>query len=127
MRIAIHDGLDEPSRCGVLCHELAHILLGHLGTDADHWWPARTRLSRDAIEVEAESVAWIVMNRLGLSGASEAYVSRHIRDGQTPAGVSPDSIAKTAGLIERMAKETLPPRRPRARKDGTKQAKARAP
>jgi hypothetical protein len=120
MRIAIHDRLDEPSRCGVLCHELAHILLGHLGTDADHWWPARTRLSRNAVEVEAESVAWIVASRLGLRGGSEAYVSRHIQDGQTPAGVSPDSIAKTAGLVERMARETLPPRRPRAQKKGKK-------
>jgi hypothetical protein len=119
MRVVVHDGLDEPSRCGVLCHELAHILLGHLGSDADHWWPARTRLSRSAVEVEAESVAWIVTSRLGLLGSSEAYVSRHIKDGQTPAGVSPDSIAKAAGLIERMARETLPARRPRARKDGT--------
>jgi hypothetical protein len=31
MRIAIHKGLNGPSRFGVLCHELAHILLGHLG------------------------------------------------------------------------------------------------
>lgn len=118
MRVVVHDGLDEPSRCGVLCHELAHILLGHLGSDADHWWPARTRLSHFAVEVEAEAVAWIVTTRLGLQGTSEAYVSRHIKDGKTPAGVSPDSIAKTAGLIERMARETLQPRRPRTRRDG---------
>src|SRR5258706_9473344 len=45
MRIAIHDGLDGPSRFGVLCHELAHILLGHLGTDWDQWWPGRLNLS----------------------------------------------------------------------------------
>ncbi len=120
MRIVIHEELDEPSRCGVLCHELAHILLGHLGSDADHWWPARTNLTHNAIEVEAEAVAWIVTRRLGLSGASAAYVSRHIRDGQTPAGVSPDSIAKVAGLVERMARATLKPQRPRARKDGKK-------
>ncbi len=120
MRIAIHEKLDGPSRFGVLCHELAHILLGHLGSDADHWWPARTRLSHSAVEVEAEAVAWIVTSRLGLQGASEAYVSRHIKDGKTPTGVSPDSIAKTAGLIERMAREMLPARRPRARKGRTK-------
>jgi hypothetical protein len=101
VRIAIQDGLDEPSRLGVLCHELAHILLGHLGSDADHWWPARMNRSRKAIEVEA--VAWIVTQRLGLSGGSQSYVSRHIPDGKTRAGVSPDSIAKVAGLVERMA------------------------
>jgi hypothetical protein len=26
---------------GTLCHELAHIYLGHSGTDRDHWWPSR--------------------------------------------------------------------------------------
>ena len=35
MRVVVHDQLDDPSRCGVLCHEIAHILLGHLGTDYD--------------------------------------------------------------------------------------------
>jgi hypothetical protein len=44
MRIAVHEGLNGPSRFGVLCHELAHILLGHLGTDRDHWWPGRSNL-----------------------------------------------------------------------------------
>jgi hypothetical protein len=117
VRIGIHDGLNDPSRCGVLCHELAHILLGHFGTDADHWWPARANLNRNTIEVEAEAVAWIVTQRLGLSGGSEAYVSGHLRDGQTPEGVSPDSIAKVAGLVERMARETL---KPRARKGAKK-------
>lgn len=117
MRIAVHDGLDEPSRFGVLCHELAHILLGHLGSDFDHWWPARANLSHSAVEVEAESVAWIVTSRLGLEGSSAAYVSRHLKDGQTPTGVSPDMIAKTAGLIERMARESIPEKKPRKRKD----------
>jgi hypothetical protein len=109
--------MDEPSKCGVLCHELAHILLGHLGTDGDQWWPARTNLSRAAIEVEAEAVAWTVTTRLGLEGACAAYVSRHLKDGQTPGGISLDMIAKTAGHIERMARESMPPRRPRARED----------
>jgi hypothetical protein len=35
---------------------------------------------------------------------------------KTPAGGSPDSIAKTAGLIERKAREKMPVRRPRTTK-----------
>lgn len=44
MRIAIHSQLDGPSQFGTLCHELAHIYLGHLRTDREHWWPSRTDL-----------------------------------------------------------------------------------
>ena len=120
MRIVVHDQLDEPSRSGVLCHELAHVLLGHLGSDFDQWWPARTNLSRSAFEVEAEATAWTVTTRLGLKGACAAYVSQHLKDGEPPAGVSADMIAKTAGHIERMARETMSPRRPRARKEKVK-------
>lgn len=116
MRIVIHEQLDGPSRLGVLCHELAHILLGHLGSDWDYWWPARTNLTRTAIELEAEAVAWIVTSRLGLEGSSAAYVSRQMPSGRTPPGASPDMISKVAGTLERMAREILPTKRPRARK-----------
>lgn len=70
MRIAIHDGLDGPSQFGVLCHELAHVLLGHLGTDWDQWWPGRMNLNRQTVEIEAEAVAHIVTSHLGLKGSS---------------------------------------------------------
>jgi len=116
MRIAVHDELDGPSRFGVLCHELAHILLGHLGSEYDNWWPGRRRLGRAAVEVEAEAVAWIVTTRLGLVGSSAEYVSRHLTcNGSTPAGVSPDMIAKVAGQIERMATQKVTPRKRHSR------------
>lgn len=111
MRIALHDGLDLPSRFGVLCHELAHIYLGHLGTDSDHWWPARSNMDRHSIEIEAESVAHLVSARLGLAGASHAYVSRHLRDGEVPPAVSIDLIAKVAGRIEQMAQRNFDARK----------------
>ncbi|MBI3372701.1 MAG: hypothetical protein HY017_13230 [Betaproteobacteria bacterium] len=109
-RIAIHDQLDGPSRFGVLCHELAHIYLGHLGSDSDHWWLSRCNLGRNAIEVEAEAVAFLVTLHLGLQGSSSAYVSRHMRDGKVPEGVSRELIAKVAGRIGQMAREKMPRR-----------------
>ena len=114
-RIAIHDQLDSPSRFGVLCHELAHIYLGHLGSDADHWWPSRSNLTKNAVELEAEAVAFLVTLRLGLQGSSSAYVSRYMPEGKVPDGVSMDLISKVAGRIEQMATERLPRR---ARRDG---------
>lgn len=113
MRVVIHDLLDGPSRFGVLCHELAHIMLGHLGSDWDRWWPARANLNKKSMEIEAEAVAFIVTQRFGLKGSSPEYVSRHLDSGEIPEGVSLDLIAKTAGLLERMARETMPPPKPR--------------
>ncbi len=111
MRIVVHDGLDGPSRLGVLFHELAHIFLGHLGTDQDYWWPGRMNLNRASVEVEAESVAFIATNRLGLSSSSKAYVSTYLNGGKVPTAVSPDLIAKVASRIERMTHERMSPKR----------------
>jgi len=113
MRIAVHDKLREPDRFGVLCHELAHIFLGHLGADHDNWWPSRTNLERAAVEVEAEAVAFIVTSHLGLAGSSAAYVSRYLKGGEVPAAISMDNVAKVAGKIERMAKELMSAPRPK--------------
>jgi hypothetical protein len=110
MRIAIHSQLDETSQYGTLCHELAHIYLGHLGSDRDHWWPSRTDLDGRALEIEAESTAFIVTVRLGLAGSSAAYVSRYLRGGPLPSSVSLDQVAKVASRIEQMSERTLRPR-----------------
>jgi hypothetical protein len=118
-RIAIHDQLDGPSRIGVLCHELAHIYLGHLGSDSDHWWPSRSNLTTNAVELEAEAVAFLVTLRLGLQGSSSVYVSRHMPNGNVPEGISMDLISKVAGRIEQMTKERLPRR---ARRDSGRRA-----
>jgi hypothetical protein len=114
-RIVIHDKLDEASRFGVLCHELAHILLGHLGTDYDAWWPSRVGLDYATVEIEAEAVAHIVASREGLVGSSAAYLADKLGPSLSaeaakpvPQTVSADLIAKVAGLIERMARETMP-------------------
>ncbi|MGA7558975.1 MAG: ImmA/IrrE family metallo-endopeptidase [Terriglobales bacterium] len=110
MRIAIHSHLDEPSQYGTLCHELAHIYLGHLGTDRDHWWPSRTELDCRTIEIEAESTAFIVTSRLGLAGSSAAYVSRYLDGRPLPSSVSLDQVAKVASRIEQMSDQRLRPR-----------------
>ncbi|NLA05598.1 MAG: ImmA/IrrE family metallo-endopeptidase [Firmicutes bacterium] len=115
-RIVVHDGLDEPSKFGALCHELAHIFLGHLGSDRDRWWPSRYNLEKSVMEIEAEAVAYIVTSQLGLKGTSETYVSRYLKDDSIiPAGLSLDYIAKVSGKIGRMAHEILPKPRPKAK------------
>jgi hypothetical protein len=114
MRIGIHAELDGPSQYGTLCHELAHIYLGHLGSDRDHWWPSRTDLDSRAVEIEAEATAFIVTMRLGLAGSSAAYVSRYLSGGPLPSSVSLDQVAKVASRIQQMVDRTLRPREGKA-------------
>ena len=113
MYLVIHVGLEGHSRFGVLCPELAHILLGHLGCDQDNWWHSRMGIDNYAKEIEAKAVAYIVTTRFRLEGASARYVSRYLYKDQLPSTVSLDMIAKVAGRIERMACETLSRRKPR--------------
>ncbi len=60
MRVVLREDLDAPSAYPVLCHELAHIYLGHVGVDRDGRWPYRPNLTEAVAEIEAESVAYIV-------------------------------------------------------------------
>lgn len=114
LRIVIHEEMDERSTFAVLCREMAHVLLGHLCNDENRWWPARSHLGRSAIEIEAETSAYIVTRRRGLEGTSAEYMSRHLHyDGTVPTGVSFDTIAKAARKIERMALWLFTPPRSR--------------
>lgn len=123
MRVVVHAGLNEASAFGVLCHEIGHILLGHLGSDEDIWWPYRTNLTHSAIEIEAEAVSYMVSARLGLISSSAAYVASHARDGKIPDSVSLDLIVKVAGKIHEMTERLLPERTPKKEKaKGNQQA-----
>ena len=50
--------------CDVLCHELAHGMLGHLD-DIER--------TRDEQEIEAETTAWIVCRALGLETRESSF------------------------------------------------------
>jgi hypothetical protein len=116
MRIAIHEDLDKESAYGVLCHELAHVYLGHLGSDEDHWWPSRSQLERNTEEIEAESVAYLVTSRAGLWGPSNRYIAGHLKDPALPKSVSLDLVAKVASRIEEMGKRAMAERPLRKKK-----------
>jgi hypothetical protein len=111
MRIVLHDELTKADSYAVLCHKIGHILLGHLGTDTDHWWPCRIGLTHDAIEVETESVSYMVTARLGLETSSDAYLACFAKGGKIPEGVSLDLIAKVAGRITEMGEHLRPERK----------------
>ncbi len=57
-----------------IAHELAHLFLGHLGEDAGRRIPDRSTQSEVMTEVEAETAAYLVAKRNGLTPRSEAYL-----------------------------------------------------
>jgi hypothetical protein len=110
MRIGLRDTLEPAAAYSVLCHELAHIYLGHVGADRDDWWPYRTNLTEAVIEIEAESVAHIVCRRAGLETRSVEYLSSYVEDNSDIDGISLDLVSRVAGRIEEMGRRLLPPR-----------------
>jgi hypothetical protein len=82
------------------CHELAHVLLGHIGGHAKRRWPSRVGLTRTQQELEAEGVAFIVGRRLGLLSYSAEYLAGHLSRQEDLQEISVDMIVKVAGRIE---------------------------
>jgi hypothetical protein len=110
MRVALRDELDAASAYPVLCHELAHIYLGHVGADRDSWWPYRTNLTEAVTEIEAESIAFVVCRRAGLETRSAEYLSSYVEDNSDIDAISLDLVSRVAGRIEEMGRRLLPPR-----------------
>jgi hypothetical protein len=110
MRIGLRDELDEGAAYGVLCHELAHIYLGHLGADKEGGWPYRLNLAHNVAEIEAESVAYIVCRRAGIKTHSAEYLSSFVEDNDDLDSISIDLVSRAAGRIEEMGRRLLPPR-----------------
>jgi hypothetical protein len=110
MRVGLRADLEKAGAYAVLCHELAHIYLGHVGADRDGWWPFRMNVSEAVAEIEAESVAHIVCQRAGLRTKSAEYLSSFVEDSEDLDAISLDLISRVAGRLEDMGRRLLPPR-----------------
>jgi hypothetical protein len=110
MRVGLRADLEDAAAYAVLCHELAHIYLGHVGADRDGWWPFRMNLSEAVAEIEAEAVAHIVCGRASLRTRSAEYLSSFVEDSEDLDAISLDLISRVAGRLEEMGRQLLPPR-----------------
>lgn len=99
------------TKYATLCHEIAHILLGHLGGDpTGKEWNSRIMLNRNQRELEAEATSYLVCFRAGLFSKSAEYLSIYLSDESDLSKISVDLIMKTAGYIERMGRDTIRPK-----------------
>ena len=69
--IRLNKNHDSNVQFATLAHELAHLYLGHLGTDKFLKIPERLNKSLNAQELEAESVCYIVCHRNNVKPNSE--------------------------------------------------------
>lgn len=109
--VLINSRLSKEGRFATLVHELAHLYCGHLGTPDPRLWPDRRGLSHIVQEFEAESVCFLVCRRFGIDNPSEEYLAGYTDNNTETPPISLESVMKSAGLIEQMARERLAPRK----------------
>jgi hypothetical protein len=96
--VKVRDDVSEAQACKTLAHELAHVLLDH----EHRGHGAEATITRDRMEVEAESVAYIVCSLHGLdsSGYTLGYVA-HWADGSLA------KVRETTAKVAEVAKRIL--------------------
>ena len=98
--MAVNRNHSAAVKFSTLAHELAHLYLGHLGKDARLSIPDRRGRTHDQIEIEAESVAYLVCKRNGCDCNSEAYIDGYLKTHTTVDDLEIYQIMRAAGQIE---------------------------
>lgn len=97
--VEISESLDPSGRYATLAHELGHLYCGHVGTIDEKAWRPRTYLSEEAMEIEAEAVAYVACLRLDPSATMPPHLAQYTEPG---AGVPPIDLAvvtRAAGRV----------------------------
>ena len=85
-----------------IAHELGHLFLGHLGLDFNLHIPDRPGMPHQQIELEAESVAFLVCARNGVTSASETYLTNFVEANTTIDDLDVYQVMRAAGQVETM-------------------------
>ena len=83
-----------------IAHELGHLFLGHLGPDKHLNIPTRASLNLDQMEVEAESVAYVVCARHQVKPNSDKYLSNYVKATTTVDALDVYQVMRAAGQVE---------------------------
>lgn len=98
--MSINKNHSAPTQFTTMAHELAHLLLGHLGRDPKLNIPKRPPLTHSEEEFEAESVAYLVCERNGVSIKSESYLSNFVDNKTTLGIIDLYQVMRAAGQVE---------------------------
>lgn len=102
-------------RLASLAHELGHLYCGHLGTHDVELWPARTGLTLEQRELEAESVAVLAFERLFPGVPLPAYLDQFFASVDDRPQVDVERVLTAAGRVIETADRFVPRRKVRTR------------
>ena len=114
-KMGINKNSDPPAQFATIAHELGHLFLGHLGREWKHGIAARPKPSHAMMELEAESVAYIVCMRRGVEPESKHYLTEFVEEQTTVEHLGVDRIFRAAGHVESILGldvRTVPPPAP---------------
>lgn len=107
LEIVLNSNSTIEERLSVLIHELAHLFLGHTGhkelsiNNSDkNIKLLQRKLTRTAEELEAETVSFLLCNKLGLETRSAEYIAAYIKSEDDLIKFSYESVIKMADKIE---------------------------
>lgn len=109
--IVVNSNSNLPSRYATILHELGHFYCGHCPHPKANWLPIREELSLGQVEFEAESVSWLLCQRLGIVGPSVRYLHGYLEHEHTIPVISVDAVLKAVGKIERLLRSDIKPRK----------------
>lgn len=105
-RIHINRNHSVPVQFSTLAHELGHLFLGHLGADKMLNVPDRPQMTHGQQELEAESVAYLVCARNGVSCQSEKYLKDYVSKHTTIDDIDLYQVMRATGQIETLLRLT---------------------
>ena len=99
-RVLLNRNHEAAIQFATIAHELGHLFLGHLGLDKKLSIPDRPTMTHAQVELEAESVAYLVCARNGVGSKSEVYLSRYVKEKTTIDDIDVYQVVRAAGQIE---------------------------
>ena len=98
--ISVNKNASRGEQFSSIIHELGHLFCGHLQSPAG-WKPWSMRLLRHEVEeFEAESVAWLVCDRLNIEPSSVEYLAGYLDENENiPNEVSIENIFRAFNYV----------------------------
>ncbi len=109
--ISVNKNAESGEQFASIVHELGHLFCKHI-ISPKNWsgWNVNN-LSHSVEEFEAESVSWLICERLNIGNPSEAYLSEYLASNEEiPEGVSIDRIFSAFNEIWKMVRPDAHPK-----------------